>query len=123
MPLKAMTPQRPPNCWPVQHHLVDRGAVRLWPAAAGQARAAIVLERQLLTDRGDYHLAAANRLTRADLPHLPLAMAPHGLGQRRLEARLDMLGVDEAHRQPAGKASRKAFTASGPPSEAASSQT
>ncbi len=34
-------------------------------------------------------------------------MAPHGLGQRRLEARLDMLGVDEAHRQPAGQGIQK----------------
>ncbi|MCX4198562.1 hypothetical protein OMR07_26260 [Methylobacterium organophilum] len=91
----------------VQHHLIDRRAIRLRPAATGQPRAAVGLEPQLFGDRRDDHFAAANPLARMDLAHLPLAVPAHGLGQRRLEAGLDVLGIDETHRQPARQSVEK----------------
>src|SRR5690606_20728712 len=58
----------------VEHHLIDGRAVRLRPAATGEAHATVIIEAHFLTDRHHHHFATTNRIAGSALVDLPLAM-------------------------------------------------
>src|SRR3990167_9250144 len=85
----------------IEHHLIDRRAVGFWPGSLADLHGTCVAETQLTTDRHHHHLAAAHRIAVTRRIDAPLAMPSNRLWQRRLETGVDMLGIDEAHRQTA----------------------